>query len=95
MKTITRKTCELLYLEFTNNYLSIQSFADRMNCTSLVDEEKPVAFYQSIINRGRIAFHGANYSYFTGQTLRNIVSPISRVYFNNRRIERLLLEHSA
>jgi len=94
-KSITKSLCKALYLEFTNNYLTIECFADRMNCTILVDKEQPIAFYQSIINRGRILFHGASYDYFTGDTVCRCVNPVNREFFNRRRIERLLSEHSA
>lgn len=94
-KPITKSLCKALYLEFTNNYLTIECFTDRMNCTSLVDKEQPVEFYQSIVNRGRILFHGASYDYFIGATASRIPNQCNKTFFNRRRIERLLAEYSA
>lgn len=83
---ITKDLCKAFYLEFTNNYLTLPVFTEHMNYN--FNTEKPVAFWESIVNRGRVAFHSANYVYFTGQFTTNRIN-------NSRRIERLLSEHSA
>lgn len=45
------------YLDFTNDYLSIETFTDRMNSTvANITEELPVTFWQSVVNRGAVQF---------------------------------------
>lgn len=89
---ITRNLCKAFYLEFTNNYLTLDVFAEHQN--ALFNMDKPVSYWSSIISRGSIAFNGASYNYFTGANMP-FMRPDNRVFFNNRRIERLLQEHSA
>lgn len=83
---ITTELCVDLYKTYMNEYLTLAVFSEHMNYKYNI--EKPVSFWESIVNRGRIALNGARYFYFTGRFTTN--------RFNNkRRIDRLLLEHSA
>lgn len=84
-----------LYLEFTNNFLSISAFADHMNANAtFINEEKPECYWVSIVNRGRIAFNKASNIGFDLYCDKNYSTNNSK-YFRARFEQRLLAEHSA
>ena len=76
-----------LYLDYLNNFISLESFAAWHNANNAsVLCELPTSFYESCINRGRLIVNGAMYQYHV---------PANNTTGYNRSESILLREYSA
>lgn len=95
---LTHAKLKEMYLDYVNNYLTVQTFADHYNFKLDLEEEKPISFYQSIINRGRCIYHSelARDPLYSFVALYKCnVSSVNYEFHQSRANQRLLSECSA